>query len=81
MAFPPAAAFREIHFDRSGDGYMSITSKCDPSNRAPILKSHAVRAKSDEAETLVGLFLVPAGLPGTRIVESWDHLGLRLRRP
>src|SRR4029079_4631723 len=24
-----------------------------------------------------GLFLVPAGLPGTRIVETWDHLGLR----
>ena len=31
----------------------------------------------DEAETRVGLFLVPAGLPGTRIVETWDHLGLR----
>lgn len=25
----------------------------------------------------VGLFLVPAGLPGTRIVETWDHVGLR----
>ena len=25
----------------------------------------------------VGLFLVPAGLPGTTIVETWDHLGLR----
>jgi alkylation response protein AidB-like acyl-CoA dehydrogenase len=25
----------------------------------------------------VGLFLVQAGLPGTRIVETWDHLGLR----
>jgi hypothetical protein len=23
------------------------------------------------------LFLVPAGLPGTQIVETWDHLGLR----
>ena len=29
------------------------------------------------ARTRVGLFLVPAGLPGTRIVETWDHLGLR----
>ena len=28
-------------------------------------------------ETRVGMFLVPAGLPGTRIVETWDHLGLR----
>ena len=25
----------------------------------------------------VGLFLVPAGLPGAHIVETWNHLGLR----
>jgi hypothetical protein len=47
------------------------------STGAPILKWYAVWAKTDEAETRVGLFLVPAGLPGTRIVETWNHLGLR----
>jgi alkylation response protein AidB-like acyl-CoA dehydrogenase len=47
------------------------------STGAPILKWYAVWAKTDEAELRVGLFLVPAGLPGTRIVETWDHLGLR----
>ena len=47
------------------------------STGAPILKWYAVWAKTDEAETRVGMFLVPAGLPGTRIVETWDHLGLR----
>jgi hypothetical protein len=47
------------------------------STGAPILKWYAVWAKTDELETRVGLFLVPAGLPGTRIVETWDHLGLR----
>ena len=47
------------------------------STGAPILKWYAVWATTDEAETRVGLFLVPAGLPGTRIVETWDHLGLR----
>lgn len=47
------------------------------STGAPILRWYAVWAKTDEAETRVGLFLVPAGLPGTRIVETWDHLGLR----
>jgi alkylation response protein AidB-like acyl-CoA dehydrogenase len=47
------------------------------STGAPILKWYAVWAKTDEVETRVGLFLVPAGLPGTRIVETWDHLGLR----
>lgn len=47
------------------------------STGAPILKYYAVWAKTDEAETRVGQFLVPAGLPGTTIVETWDHLGLR----
>jgi alkylation response protein AidB-like acyl-CoA dehydrogenase len=47
------------------------------STGAPILKWYAVWAKTDEPNVRVGLFLVPAGLPGTRIVETWDHLGLR----
>lgn len=47
------------------------------STGAPILKWYAVWAKTDEPEVRVGLFLVPAGLPGTTIVETWDHLGLR----
>jgi alkylation response protein AidB-like acyl-CoA dehydrogenase len=47
------------------------------STGAPILKWYAVWARTDETETRVGMFLVPAGLPGTRIVETWDHLGLR----
>lgn len=44
---------------------------------APILKWYMVWARTDEPDARVGLFLVPAGLPGTRIVETWDHLGLR----
>jgi hypothetical protein len=47
------------------------------STGAPILKWYAVWARTDEADTRVGLFLVPAGLPGTQIVETWNHLGLR----
>jgi alkylation response protein AidB-like acyl-CoA dehydrogenase len=47
------------------------------STGAPILKWYTVWAKTDEPDVRVGLFLVPAGLPGTRIVETWDHLGLR----
>jgi alkylation response protein AidB-like acyl-CoA dehydrogenase len=47
------------------------------STGAPILKWYAVWAKTDEPNARVGLFLVPAGLPGTHIVETWDHLGLR----
>ncbi|MFO1109621.1 MAG: acyl-CoA dehydrogenase family protein [Bradyrhizobium sp.] len=47
------------------------------STGAPILKWYAVWARTDEPEPRVGQFLVPAGLPGTRIVETWNHLGLR----
>ncbi|MCC8949218.1 acyl-CoA/acyl-ACP dehydrogenase, partial [Bradyrhizobium sp. Arg62] len=54
-----------------------LTGKKIYSTGAPILKWYSVWAKTDEQETRVGLFLVPAGLPGTRIEETWDHLGLR----
>jgi hypothetical protein len=47
------------------------------STGVPILKWYTVWARTDDAEPRVGLFLVPAGLPGTRIIETWDHLGLR----
>jgi alkylation response protein AidB-like acyl-CoA dehydrogenase len=36
-----------------------------------------VWARTDEGEPRVGTFLVPAGSAGIRIVESWDHLGMR----
>ena len=47
------------------------------STGAPLLRWYAVWVRTDEAEPRVGTLLVPAGLPGTRIVETWDHLGLR----
>jgi alkylation response protein AidB-like acyl-CoA dehydrogenase len=43
----------------------------------PILSWLAVWARTDEEEPKVGTFLVPAGSPGIRIVETWDHLGMR----
>ena len=43
----------------------------------PILQWYAVWVRTDEAASRVGTLLVPAGLPGTRVVETWDHLGLR----
>ena len=43
----------------------------------PILKWYSVWARTDEAEPRLGTFLVPAGLTGAKIVETWDHAGLR----
>ena len=54
-----------------------LTGRKIYSTGAPILKWYVVWAKTDEPATRVGMFLVPAGLPGTHIVETWDHLGLR----
>ena len=47
------------------------------STGSPILRWYCVWARTDEVVPRVGNFLVQAGLPGTRIVETWDHLGLR----
>lgn len=47
------------------------------STGAPLLRWYAVWVRTDDPEPLVGTLLVPAGLPGTHIVETWDHLGLR----
>jgi alkylation response protein AidB-like acyl-CoA dehydrogenase len=43
----------------------------------PGLKWYSVWARTEEAEPRLGTFLVPAELPGSRIVETWDHAGLR----
>jgi len=61
---------------RTPEGWR-ITGRKIYSTGAPILKWYAVWAQTDELEVRVGIFLVPAGLPGTRIIETWDHLGLR----
>jgi alkylation response protein AidB-like acyl-CoA dehydrogenase len=37
----------------------------------------SVWGRTDEATPRVGNFLVPRDAPGVRVVESWDHLGLR----
>ncbi len=61
---------------RTGTGWR-LTGRKIYSTGAPILNWYVVWAKTDEPDARVGMFLVPAGLPGTRIVETWDHLGLR----
>jgi alkylation response protein AidB-like acyl-CoA dehydrogenase len=43
----------------------------------PLLSWLMVWARTSEAEPRVGTFLVPARAPGIRIVETWDHLGMR----
>lgn len=61
---------------RTTDGWR-LSGRKIYSTGAPILRWYSVLARTDDPEPQVGLFLVPAGLPGTSIVETWDHLGLR----
>lgn len=41
------------------------------------LSWYLVWARSDDADPLVGGFLVHRDTPGIRIIEAWDHLGMR----
>jgi alkylation response protein AidB-like acyl-CoA dehydrogenase len=47
------------------------------STGAPGLRWFMVWARTDEPTPRTGPFVVPADAPGIRVVETWDHLGLR----
>jgi len=47
------------------------------STGSSLLSWGAVWARTDDAEPRVGMFLVPMTSAGIRIVETWDHLGMR----
>ncbi|MCQ4159060.1 acyl-CoA/acyl-ACP dehydrogenase [Roseomonas sp. GC11] len=47
------------------------------STGAPGLTWFETFCRTDELKPRLGNFLIRAGSPGLRIVESWDHLGLR----
>jgi len=44
---------------------------------SPILRYFLVWARTDEEPARVGTFLLPREAPGWRLVETWDHLGMR----
>ncbi|MCD2513747.1 acyl-CoA dehydrogenase family protein [Comamonas endophytica] len=61
---------------RTPDGWR-LSGRKIYSTGAPILRWYVVWARTDDAEPLVGSFLVRADSPGVRIETTWDHLGLR----
>ena len=61
---------------RTPEGWR-ITGRKTYSTGVPILEWYAVWARTDGDDPEVGNFLVPARSPGVRIVETWNHLGLR----
>jgi len=61
---------------RTSDGWRLSGHKLY-STGAPALTWYAVWGRSDEREPRVGTFLVHRDMPGIKIVETWDHLGMR----
>lgn len=61
---------------RVGDGWR-LSGRKIYSTGSPALAWMTVWARTEEVAPRLGVFLVPAGLPGIRIEETWDHLGLR----
>jgi alkylation response protein AidB-like acyl-CoA dehydrogenase len=61
---------------RVGDGWQLSGHKLYTTG-IPALRWLAVWARTDEPEPRVGVFLVPREAHGIRVIESWDHLGLR----
>ncbi|WP_101049143.1 acyl-CoA dehydrogenase family protein [Macromonas nakdongensis] len=61
---------------RTADGWRLSGHKVY-STGAPILRWYSVWARTDETPPRVGNFLVRADQAGIRIVDTWDHLGLR----
>lgn len=53
------------------DGHKLYTTGIDG------LRWLSVWGRTDEPSPRVGFFLVPRDTPGIRVIESWDHLGLR----
>jgi len=61
---------------RNGDTWVLSGHKLYATG-APILGWFNVWALTDEPEPRVGNFFVPAGVPGLRIVPTWDAAGMR----
>ncbi len=61
---------------RSLDGW-TLTGHKLYTTGIPALRWLVVYARTDETEPRVGYFLVARDSPGIRVIESWDHLGLR----
>lgn len=61
---------------RSADGWRLSGCKLY-STGSHGLTWYSVFARSDDADPLVGVWLVHKDSPGVRIVEDWDHLGMR----
>lgn len=77
LGTPARGGLPETVARRQPDGSWRVHGHKIYSTGIPALRWLAVYAATDEPEPRVGTFLVDARLPGWRIEETWDHLGMR----
>ncbi|MBW4615483.1 MAG: acyl-CoA/acyl-ACP dehydrogenase [Desmonostoc vinosum HA7617-LM4] len=73
----PARGGLPITTAKQTDHGWLVTGHKQYTTGSPILRYFVVWARTDEEEPQVGNFLIPRDLPGVKIVETWDHLGMR----
>ncbi len=76
LGTPARGGLPETTSRRTPDGW-SLSGHKIYSTGAPGLAWMMVWARTDDAQPMVGQFLVPARAPGVRILDSWDQMGLR----
>lgn len=77
MGSPSRGGLPQTILRRQPDGSLLLSGRKIYSTGAPGLSWMMVWARDDAEEPRVGPVLVPAHAPGVRIIESWDHLGMR----
>jgi alkylation response protein AidB-like acyl-CoA dehydrogenase len=77
MGSPSRGGLPQTIVRRAADGSLRLTGRKIYSTGAPGLSWMLVWARDDADEPRTGPVLVPAHAPGLRIVETWDHLGMR----
>lgn len=76
LGTPARGGLPETQAQRGADGWRIRGEKIYATGSTG-LSWFLVWARSDDADPLVGAFLVPATAPGIRIEQAWDHLGMR----
>jgi alkylation response protein AidB-like acyl-CoA dehydrogenase len=77
LGSPTRGGLPETIVRRQADGSYHLSGRKIYSTGAPGLGWMAVWARDEGDAPRVGPVLVPAGRPGIRIEDTWDHLGLR----
>ncbi|MBO1078597.1 acyl-CoA dehydrogenase family protein [Roseomonas haemaphysalidis] len=77
LGSPSRGGLPQTIIRRQPDGGWRLDGRKIYSTGAPGLSWMLVWARDDAESPRVGLVLVPAAAAGVRIVESWDHLGMR----